>query len=263
MTQPRRTSSIHLRKKPLPSEVLSSIGLHLDKAKKRETPFGMMFTICEMLSSLPWPGIKTEFYQTSSVPQALTTFPFATPPISDDKDARGTVYERMAEHVRILALHGVPQEGLRNLLVDFDPWNRKFVEHIEKLVSAIRTALLMERKRLRQLNLLLSDPPTLYPLPPKSSTALVAYAARFQRKIRTDEQTVQRAVKLLDSAKQNFASKKSPHLAKLKRSIFQLIKENTAWSTNRTAHELSALLSHWNADLAGKGSSHRIASYRK
>ena len=69
MTQTRRTSSIHPRKKPLPSEVRSSLGSYLDKAKKRETFYGMMFTIGEMLGSLPWPGIKTAFHQTGSGPQ--------------------------------------------------------------------------------------------------------------------------------------------------------------------------------------------------
>src|SRR6185295_1188118 len=100
-------------------------------------------------------------------------------------------------------------------------------------------------------------------LPPEYSAALVAYASRVRRKLKSDEHTVQRAVKLLASAKQKFASKKSSHLHKIKGSLFQLIRKSTGWSRNRTAHELTALLSAWNTNLAGKGSSHRIASYRR
>ena len=92
MTQTRRTSSIHPRKKPLPSEVRSSLGSYLDKAKKRETFYGMMFTIGEMLGSLPWPGIKTAFHQTGSGPQVHITFPFAILPISHNEESRETVY---------------------------------------------------------------------------------------------------------------------------------------------------------------------------
>jgi hypothetical protein len=264
MTQTRHTSSIHSRKKwPRPADVLSYIGSHLDKTKQRDTPSGMIFTISDILRSLPLPGIKTEFYQEKSGPQAITIFPSIPPPITDDEEMRETIYKRTADRVCLLGQRAVPQDKIWKLLTNFDPWNRGMLQYLSGIVSALRTVTDGEQEKLRQLRLLLSDPPAIHPLPQEELTRLREYTSQLEQRTESVEQKMQEAAKRLAKAKTTYASKKSPHLDKIKGSLFQLIRKSTRWSPNRTARELTALLSAWNTDLAGKDSSHRIASYRR
>jgi hypothetical protein len=238
-------------------DVRSKVESMLTKFKRWETPFGVVQKVITLLRNLP--GTSTVAYPDQNA-EAIR-FPFDVEVDGSVAENRGVVCTQTREYVSYLTSHGVPEQPVWEALRDFDSMNRIPLKHCEGIVRSYRVILAQDQNKHNQLDEFLRQPPALHPLSAKERDFLIQLIARQRRGLNDIQRKLLEADSILSKAKKNYGSKKSPHLAKVKASLFQLIRDNTRWSRHRTANEVADLLLTWNAELAGKGTSHRTSSY--